>query len=141
MESKLCEKYIEKIDDIKSICESHKEKLSYLTELYGINLILQEESYTSKASFLDKDDIPTYSNNDNVDDKDSNNNYKFSGSRIKRGLYKTSDGILINADINGSLNILKKALLNTSKADDCKNILNNLCIAGHVDVPKRIRLA
>ena len=118
-----------------------KDKLTYLCELYGINLILQEESYTSKASFLDKDDIPTYSKNDNVDDKDSNNNYKFSGSRIKRGLYKTSDGILINADINGSLNILKKALLNTSKADDYKSILSNLCIVGLVDVPRRIRLA
>ena len=62
-------------------------------------------------------------------------------TRIKRGLYKTSKGTLINADINGSLNILKKALINnTSKADDCKNILNSLCIVGHVDVPKRIRM-
>ncbi|MDO4940633.1 MAG: transposase [Erysipelotrichaceae bacterium] len=114
-----------------------KDKLTYLSELYGINLIIQEESYTSKASFLDNDDIPTYKSNDT----DNNDNYKFSGSRIKRGLYKTSNGTLINSDINGSLNILKKALLNTSKADDCKNILNNLCIVGHVDVPVRIRLA
>ena len=114
-----------------------KDKLSYLSELYGINLILQEESYTSKASFLDEDEIPTYGKDDN---------YKFSGTRIKRGLYKTSKGTLINADINGSLNILKKALLNTSnniksKADDYKQLLSNLCIVGHVDVPKRIRLA
>ena len=111
-----------------------KDKLTYLSELYGINLILQEESYTSKASFLDEDVIPTYGKDDN---------YMFSGSRIKRGLYKTSDGTLINSDINGSLNILKKALLsyNTSKADDCKQTLNNLCIVGHVDVPVRIRLA
>ena len=137
-----------------------KDKLSYLCEQYDINLILQEESYTSKASFLDNDDIPVYNNNNNDgDDNNSNNNivsngnnYKFSGTRIKRGLYKSSNGTLINADINGSLNILKKALINkfskninnnstTSKADDCKLILNNLCIAGHVDVPKRIRLA
>ena len=67
-------------------------------------------------------------------------------TRIKRGLYKTSKGTLINADINGSLNILKKALLNTnnnikSKADDYKLILSNLCIAACVDTPKRIRLA
>ena len=68
--------------------------------------------------------------------------YNFSGTRIKIGLYKSSKGTLINADINGCLNILKKALLyNTSKADDCKNILNNLCIAAYVDTPKRIRLA
>ena len=113
-----------------------KDKLTYLSKLYGINLILQEESYTSKASFFDEDEIPTYSKND-----DYSSSYSFSGTRIKRGLYKTSSGTLINADINGSLNILKKALLNTSKADDCKNILNNLCIVGHVDVPKRIRLA
>ena len=109
-----------------------KDKLTYLSKLYGINLILQEESYTSKASFLDNDDIPTYGRDDN---------HKFSGSRIKRGLYKTSKGTLINADINGSLNILKKALISTSKADDYKYILSNLCIVGHVDVPKRIRLA
>ena len=134
-----------------------KDKLSYLCELYGINLILQEESYTSKASFLDNDEIPVYNkNNDNRNNDGSNNNvvsggnnnnYKFSGKRIKRGLYKSSNGILINADINGSLNILKKALLNntnnntTSKADDYKQLLSNLCIVGHVDVPKRIRLA
>ena len=63
-------------------------------------------------------------------------------TRIKRGLYKSSKGTLINADINGSLNILKKALLyNTSKADDYKLILSNLCIAAYVDTPKRIRLA
>ena len=126
-----------------------KDKLTYLSELYGINLILQEESYTSKASFLDNDDIPVYNKNNDDCNNDgsnnnvvsSNNNYKFSGTRIKRGLYKSSDGILINADINGSLNILKKALLNTSKADDYKLILSNLCIEGFVDVPKRIRLA
>ena len=108
-----------------------KDKLTYLSELYGINLILQEESYTSKASFLDNDQIPVYGKDDNK---------VFSGSRIKRGLYRTSSGKLINADINGSLNILKKAL-STSKADDYKAILSSLCIAGHVDVPKRIRLA
>ena len=48
-----------------------KDKLTYLSKLYGINLILQEESYTSKASFLDNDDIPTYDKNDN---NNSNNN-------------------------------------------------------------------
>ena len=118
-----------------------KDKLSYLSELYGINLILQEESYTSKASFLDNDEIPVYKNS--IDNNDSNNSYKFSGTRIKRGLYKTSNGTLINADINGSLNILKKALIsyNTSKADDYKQLLSNLCIAAYVDTPKRIRLA
>ena len=56
-----------------------KDKLSYLSELYGINLILQEESYTSKSSFLDNDEIPVYSINHNND----SSSYSFSGKRIK----------------------------------------------------------
>ena len=56
---------------------------------------------TSKASFLDNDDIPNYK-------QDDDNNYQFSGKRIYRGLYKTKNGILINADINDTSNIIKK---------------------------------
>lgn len=75
--------------------------LKYKCKLQGINVTLQEESYTSKASFFDNDYIPVY----NSDYK----HYNFSGKRIKRGLYVTNN-ILINADINGSLNILRKYL-------------------------------
>ena len=75
--------------------------LKYKCKLQGINVILQEESYTSKASFFDNDYIPVY----NSDYK----HYNFSGKRVKRGLYVTNN-ILINADINGSLNILRKYL-------------------------------
>ncbi|MED4269298.1 transposase, partial [Geobacillus stearothermophilus] len=57
---------------------------------------------------------------------------KFSGKRIKRGLYRTKSGKLINADVNGALNILKK-----SKAVD----LSVLCSSGEVDTPQRIRIA
>lgn len=78
-----------------------KNKLEYLCKWHGINLIIQEESYTSKSSFLDNDYLPVY--NTQKQEK-----YKFSGKRIKRGLYKSKTGILINADINGSLNILRK---------------------------------
>ena len=101
-----------------------KDKLTYLCEYYGIHLIRQEESYTSKASFFDGDDIPVY-NDDNPRE------YSFSGIRVKRGLYQTSKGILINADINGALNILKKS----SVAD-----LSVLYGRGQVDSPLRIRL-
>ena len=101
-----------------------KDKLSYLSQYYGICLIKQEESYTSKASFFDKDDIPVY-NDDNPKE------YSFSGVRIKRGLYKTSTGQCLNADINGALNILKKS----SVAD-----LSVLYGRGQVDSPLRIRL-
>ncbi|PEY98180.1 transposase, partial [Bacillus sp. AFS018417] len=60
-----------------------------------------EESYTSKASFLDSDAIPTYGEEDIP---------VFSGKRIKRGLYRTKENKLLNADVNGSYNILKKAV-------------------------------
>ena len=55
-----------------------REKLKYLCELYGINYFEQEESYTSKASFFDNDDLPVY----NADNPQS---YDFSGRRITRG--------------------------------------------------------
>mgnify|MGYP000932004596 CR=1 FL=1 len=83
--------------------ETFIEQLRYKCQLRGIIVITQEESYTSKASFLDGDDIPVYGETENP---------KFSGRRIKRGLYKTSDGRLINADVNGSYNILRKGLTN-----------------------------
>ena len=70
---------------------------------YGITVIRQEESYTSKASFLDLDFIPVYSK------EDPDKKYRFSGRRIHRGLYKSKDGTLMNADINGAANILRKA--------------------------------
>ena len=69
----------------------------------NIHIILREESYTSKASFLDMDTIPTYKENED---------YKFSGKRTKRGLYKTKENILINADINGASNIIRKEFPN-----------------------------
>ena len=75
-----------------------RAKLESLCERYGLNYVEQEESYTSRASAIDKDDIPLY-NADNPSQK------KFSGRRVKRGLYKSKDGHLINADCNGSLNI------------------------------------
>ncbi|GAC1349628.1 MAG: RNA-guided endonuclease TnpB family protein [Ktedonobacteraceae bacterium] len=78
------------------------EMLSYKARLVGIQVLLQEESYTSKASFLDRDTIPTY-------DPKRSEKPRFSGKREKRGLYRASDGRRIHADINGSYNILRKA--------------------------------
>ena len=77
-------------------------QLKYKCQLEGINVIEQEESYTSKVSFFDNDFIPVYGQNDEL--------FKSSGKRIKRGLYKTSSGLVLNADINGSLNIMRKYL-------------------------------
>ena len=74
-------------------------QLLYKGLLNGIEVIFTEESYTSKASFFDKDELPIYGENDN---------YKFSGRRISRGLYKDSKGNLWNADLNGAANIMRK---------------------------------
>jgi len=79
------------------------EIIKYKCEISGIKFITIEESYTSKASFLDLDKIPNYSKNNKT-------NYNFNGKRISRGLYKTNKGIIINADVNGSYNILRKAI-------------------------------
>lgn len=83
--------------------ETFIEQLRYKCQLRGITVVVQEESYTSKASFLDNDDIPVYGETGNP---------KFSGHRIKRGLYRSGNGQLINADVNGSYNILRKGLMN-----------------------------
>ena len=76
--------------------------LKYKLEDNGIEYKEQEESYTSKASYLDNDDIPIYKENDDT-------NYIFSGRRIKRSIYKSKQGKIINADLNGALNILNKS--------------------------------
>jgi putative transposase len=69
--------------------------LTYKGALIGIEVIIQEESYTSKASFLNSDFIPTY--------KAKPENWEPSGKRVKRGLYVTNNGVALNADINGAL--------------------------------------
>ena len=68
----------------------------------GIRIIEQEESYTSKADLIANDRIPTYG----VDDKDAS----FSGKRIKRGLYRCSNGMILNADCHAAANIMRKAI-------------------------------
>ena len=78
-----------------------KQILTYLCEENGIEIHEQEESYTSKASFLDQDFIPIFNESENK-------KYTFSGRRIFRGLYETKNKKIINADVNGSLNILRK---------------------------------
>ena len=102
-----------------------RSKLEYLCELNSITFVKQEESYTSKASFWDKDEMPIY----NVDNSKEN---LFSGKRIKRGLYQSKEGITLNADINGALNILRK-----SKVVSLEALYNR----GEVDTPIRIRIA
>lgn len=84
----------------------HQQLVNYITyKAYRekINVITTEESYTSKASFLDNDNIPVYKKGDDT-------KYTFSGHRRYRGLYVSSNGTLLNADINGASNIIRKAV-------------------------------
>jgi putative transposase len=70
--------------------------LEYKCKREGINFVKNEESYTSKCSFIDGEEIKKHT--------------KYLGKRIKRGLFESQSGKLINADLNGSLNILKKVV-------------------------------
>lgn len=102
-----------------------RQKLKYLCEYYGINYKEQEESYTSKSSFLSQDPIPDYKNipkkgtldyiiYNSATNKD--NQTQFSGKRIIRGLYKDyNQGLALNADINGAANILRKSTNNNKE--------------------------
>ena len=77
------------------------QMIEYKCKKKGIEVIMREESYTSKASFIDNDFIPKF-------DPKNKKKYEFSGKRFKRGIYKTSNGKKINADINGAYNIMAK---------------------------------
>ncbi|MHA2304870.1 MAG: RNA-guided endonuclease InsQ/TnpB family protein [Candidatus Hodarchaeales archaeon] len=79
------------------------QQLEYKADEHGIMVIKQEESYSSKSSFLDYESIEYHD--------------KYLGRRITRGLFKSQKGTIINADVNGAYNIMKKALLNAVPAD------------------------
>jgi IS605 OrfB family transposase len=96
-----------------------KRKLEAKCNYYGINYILQEESYTSKCSSLDLEEIKKHEN--------------YLGKRIKRGLFKTPSGVLIHADVNGSINILRKYIKSKSGGD-----LSPMDVSGAINHPVRI---
>ena len=79
-----------------------KAMITYKANMDGIHVIMQEESYTSKADITAVDYIPVYG----VDDDKA----VFSGSRMGRGLYRCASGLVINADCNGAANIMRKAV-------------------------------
>jgi IS605 OrfB family transposase len=98
--------------------------LIYKCKLVGISVVQQEESYTSKASFINQDFIATYGETDDL--------HHPTGIRSKRGYYKNNNVItpsikFINADVNGSYNILRKYLTsneawNESIYSDCVEV-------------------
>lgn len=103
-----------------------KRRLRFLCERYGVNYLEQEESYTSKASFFDKDEMPKWNPR-------NPHQGQFTGRRIYRGLYRRCNGQVLNADVNGALNIMRKSKLNQiNHLEQCR---------GEVITPARIRLS
>ena len=80
------------------------EMVAYKARLEGIEVRYQEESYTSKASFLSLDPIPKWG--------EDTSRITFGGYRESRGIYKVKGGMRLNADVNGSYNIMRKAVPN-----------------------------
>jgi putative transposase len=80
-----------------------KDRVKQLCEEYGVRFVETEESYSSKASFVDLDELPTFG--------EKPEGWKASGKRVKRGLYRTLQGWLINADCNGAANIGRKVAM------------------------------
>ena len=72
------------------------KQIQYKAEEQGIEVLLQEESHTSKCSFLDQESIKHHEN--------------YMGRRKRRGVFESADGISINADVNGAYNIIRKAI-------------------------------
>jgi putative transposase len=72
--------------------------LTYKAQLVGIAVIVTEESYTSKCSFLDSEPLA--------------HQEQYAGKRVKRGLFVTAAGKKLNADVNGAYNMLVKVVPN-----------------------------
>lgn len=99
-------------------------------EREGITVIEQEESYTSKADLTAGDFIPVFREGDYTE-------YKFSGRRLCRGLYRTHGGMVINADLNAAGNILRKAIPGIFQGEDFA-FLQNILVRNYRDLNKRI---
>ena len=100
------------------------DMIIYKCQLVGIKVIIQEESYTSASNFLNLEPLPVYGQ--------TTEKPVFSGKRIKRGLYRTDKGILVQSDVMGSYNILRKAF---------PNAFNRYGIERCVVHPRRINLS
>jgi len=84
------------------------QQIQYKAEERGIQVILQEESHTSKCSFLDQELIEYHE--------------KYVGRRKNRGLFRSVEGIVINADVNGGYNIIRKALPKAFSVDGIEGV-------------------
>ncbi len=103
-----------------------KDILEYKAEAKGIEVKRIEESYTSKTSFIDLEPMK--------------HQEKYLGRRTKRGIFKTKDGILINSDVNGAANILRKYLKSNGKFKEWKDSFFEEASKGIVNYPKKLNL-
>ena len=101
--------------------------LRYTAAKAGIPVVTREESYTSRASLLDLDVIPTYKKGDAT-------NHTFSGKRVRRGLYKTDRGFFINADINGAGNILRKEYPSAFDGQELSYLYETTNVVSYTDI-------
>ena len=104
------------------------ERLRYKAQLAGMNFMTVEESYTSKTSFLDREKLHHYKNNQ------PQKGYTFLGKRFSRSLFRSQLGYVIHADINASFNIIRKV-----SGNEIYNYVNLGSIKG--SSPKRMRIA
>ena len=93
----------------------------------GIPVVIREESYTSQASLPDLDDIPVYRKDDPV-------KYAFSGRRVHRGLYRTGKGVIINADVNGAGNIIRKEYPHAYDGQDMSYLYTSTNTVSYTDL-------
>jgi putative transposase len=113
--------------------DKFKNILKYTAVKYGIAVITREESYTSQASLADKDKIPTYGKNDKK--------VKFTGSRSAKA-YTLDDDTIVNADINGAGNILRKQypkLFEDLKREDLIKMMGNIKTVDMKDIYKNAK--
>lgn len=103
-----------------------KDILEYKARSKGIELLREEESYTSKTSFIDLEPMKHQD--------------KYLGKRTKRGIFRTKEGILINSDINGAANILRKYLERNGKFKEWKDLYFKEASKGIVNYPRKLNL-
>jgi IS605 OrfB family transposase len=94
------------------------QKINYKAKLVGIKVVETEESYTSKCDALALEPIKKQE--------------KYLGKRVKRGLFQSNVGKVINADINGAINIARKVI------DD--SLVKKIVNSGLVFNPKTINI-
>jgi len=102
------------------------QQIQYKAQLVGIEVTTQEESYTSKCSALDLETIGKHED------------HAYAGTRVKRGLFKTALGLLINADVNAALNILRKVIGDTFLKPFVQKVARLIPSSGYLCYPFKV---